>query len=145
MSVPLPSVPSSWKPIGSTSTTRYFVTDEDLLIVYPNPGSKDDGVTAAANADFQMGYAQKIGRPIGAVVVLGNLTSQDAEARRVYAQRMLPARCYGAMLVVENALSRAIAAFFMGLSRPNIPTQLVHSIDAGLTALAAQRPRGGGA
>lgn len=142
MNAALPSVPSSWKPVGITSTTRYFITEPDLLIVYPNPGTRDDLHTAAENADFQMNYAQRLGRPIGAVVVLGNLNSQDTDARRVYAERMLPERCYGAMLVVENALSRAIAAFFMGLSRPKIPTQLVHSIDAGLTALSAHRPGG---
>lgn len=142
MSAPLPSVPSSWKPVGVTSNTRYFVTDEDLLIVCPHPGSRDDGMSATENAQFQMNYAAKLGRPIGTLVLLGNLTSQDAEARRAYAEYMLPERCFGAVLVVENALSRAIAAFFMGLTRPKIPTSTSPTIDAGLQTLASQRPRG---
>lgn len=139
MSAPLPSVPSSWKAVGVTSNTRYFVTDEDLLIVYPNPGSKDDGASAKENAQFQMNYAAKVGRPIGTLVVLGNLVSQDADARRAYAEHMLPERCFGAVLVVENALSRAIAAFFMGLTRPKIPTSTSPTIDGGLAVLASQR------
>lgn len=139
MSAPLPSVPSSWKSVGVTSNTRYFITDEDLLIVYPNPGAKDDGASARENAHFQMNYAAKVGRPIGTLVVLGNLVSQDADARRAYAEHMLPERCFGAVLVVENALSRAIAAFFMGLTRPKIPTSTSPTIDSGLQTLASLR------
>lgn len=139
MSAPLPSVPSSWKSVGVTSNTRYFITDEDLLIVYPNPGSRDDGATARENALFQMNYAAKLGRPIGTLVVLGNLVSQDADARRAYAEHMVPERCFGAVLVVENALSRAIAAFFMGLTRPKIPTSASPTIDAGLQTLVSLR------
>ena len=140
MSAPLPSVPSSWKAVGTTSNTRYFITDADLLIVCPHPGTKDDGATARENAEFQMAYAVKLGRPIVIIVLLGNLTSQDADARRAYAELMDPARCFGAALVVENALSRAIAAFFMGLTRPRIPTQTAPNVDTAMKALSALRP-----
>lgn len=143
MSQPLPTVPSSWKAIGTTSNTRYFVTDPDLMIVYPHPGSQDDGSTAEENASFQMGYAEKLGRPIGVVVVLTSLTSQNADARRVYAAKMLPKHSFGAALVVEHPLSRAIASFFLGLSKPKIPTWTVDTVNAGLKLLASKRPTGG--
>lgn len=128
------SVPPSWSPVGATCNTQYFLVGDDILIVYPNPGSVDDGASARENVAFQMGLAQKLGRPLGFVVVVSSLTSQDAEARRVYAAGMLPERSLGVALVVQNPLSRAIASFFLGLTKPKIPTKIVSSIEEGIAS-----------
>lgn len=132
--------PSSWSPIGTTVNTSYFLVDDDIVIVFPEVGSRDDGASAKENVDFQMSYAESRGKKLGFVVVVTSLTSQDAEARRVYAEGMLPERCFGAALVVEHPLSRAIASFFMGLSKPKIPTRPVRSIDEAIALLRTMRP-----
>jgi hypothetical protein len=36
--------------------------------------------------------------------------------------------------VVQNPLSRAIASFFLGLTKPKIPTKIVSSIEEGIAS-----------
>ena len=60
-----------------------------------------------------------MGKPCGSVVILANLLSQDAEARQAY-QEIDTNLFYGGGLVVENAHSRALGSFFLGLARPNV-------------------------
>ncbi len=56
--------------------------------------------------------------------------SQDAAARRVYAEEMDPRLVHGTALVVSNPLSRAIGSFFLGLTKPRIPVALFPSVEA---------------
>ncbi len=129
------TVPSTWQPIGSTINTRYFMAAPDLMIVWPHVGSTDDGASAKENLEFQRDHAQKAGCRFGYVIVLSTLTSQDTNARKIYAEGMTTDWSLGVALVVENPLSRAIASFFAGLTKPKVPTRIVNSVDAGLTWL----------
>jgi hypothetical protein len=133
------AVPSGLPFLGETVNTRYFAAADDVVLVMPNAGTRDDAVSARENVDFQMGHARKLGRRCGFVVLLGQLVSQDAQARRVYAEGMDPALCFASALVVSNPLSRAIGSFFLGLSRPKIPTKLFESVDAALAWMDAVR------
>lgn len=126
--------------VGRTVNTDYFLAKEDVLVVMPRPGTKDDGDTARANVRFQLDYAHKVGRRIGTIVVVSNLLSQDAAARRVYANEMDPELFFAAALVVSNQLSRAIASFFLGLAKPAFPTRMFEGIEQALAWLDAQRP-----
>lgn len=120
--------------------TDYYTAAEDVLVVMPRPGTTDDGRSARANVDFQLGYAKKLGRKIGTLVYVSNLRSQDAPARRVYADEMDPDLIFAAALVVSNPLSRAIASFFLGFARPRFPTRMFEGMDPALAWLDTQRP-----
>ena len=52
------------------------------------------------------------------VVMMGNLLAQDAEARRIYAENMASGLFFGAALVTNSLLARAIGSFFLGLRSP---------------------------
>ena len=53
---------------------------------------------------------------------------QEPEARRAYTE-IDPNLLYGEALVVENAVSRALGSFFVGLTRPKVPTKLFDSVE----------------
>jgi len=121
--------------VGDTFNTQYFLFEPDILVVNPTPGYKDNVDAARSNIEWQQTFARTLGRKCGLVVVLNNLLSQDAEARKVYSDGLLPELFYGSALVVGNPLSRAIGSFFIGLSRPVIPVTLVKSIEDGIAWL----------
>ncbi|MBZ5557557.1 MAG: hypothetical protein LAO77_09830 [Acidobacteriia bacterium] len=134
-----PVVPAEWKPVGSTINTRYFEAGRDVLIVMPEQGLKDDGPSARANMDFQTRHALASGRRCAVVVMMSSLVSQDGDARRVYAAGMDPKVFFAAALVVTNPLARAIGSFFLGLTRPGVPTRLFESIESALAWVDTQR------
>lgn len=127
-------------PVGRTANTRYFRVDPDILIVLPDADLKDDGPSAVMNTDFQIRFARETGRPVAVVVHLTSLLSQDSEARRIYAERMDPALFYAAALVASNPISRAIASFFLGLTKPKFPTRVHESYDAAVAWVETLRP-----
>lgn len=137
---PPPIVPEQWKPLGRTYNTHYFLLADDVLIVLPDKGLKDDAASARANIDYQTAYARLLGRRCSVVVVIDSLTSQDSEARRIYAAGMQPSLFYAAALIVTNPLARAIGSFFLGLTRPAIPTRLFESVEAAAAWITAHRP-----
>jgi len=120
-------------PLGSTINTEYFLLGPDVLLGVPRKGSVDDEVSARANVAFQLDYARASGRPCGVVIVADNLASQDAGARRVYAELMDPALILGTALIVSRPLSRAIGSFFLGLTRPRVKLTMTGSIADALT------------
>ena len=137
---PPPIVPGQWKLLGRTYNTHYYLLSDDVLIVLPDKGLKDDGVSARVNMDYQTGYSRLLGRRCSVVVVLDSLTSQDTEARRIYATGMQPSLFYAAALIVSNPLARAIGSFFLGLTRPAVPTKLFDSVEDATAWVATQRP-----
>ena len=137
---PPPNVPEQWKPLGRTFNTHYFLLADDVMIVLPNKGLKDDGASARVNMDYQTAYARLVGRRCCVIVVIDSLTSQDSEARRIYAAGMNPALFYAVGLIVTNPLARAIGSFFLGLTRPPVPTKLFESVEEAAAWVVTQRP-----
>ena len=135
-----PTVPEQWKPLGRTFNTRYYLLFDDVMIVLPDKGLKDDGASARVNMDFQTAYARQVGRRCCVIVVLDSLTSQDSEARRIYASGMQPSLFYAVALIVTNPLARAIGSFFLGLSRPAIPTKMWGDFDKAIAWAESLRP-----
>ena len=134
------TVPEQWKPLGRTYNTHYYLLSDDVLIVLPDQGLRDDGASARINIDFQSAYSRMLGRRCCVVVVLDSLSSQDSEARRVYAAGMQPSLFYAAALIVSNPLARAIGSFFLGLTRPAVPTKLFESVEDAANWVVTQRP-----
>jgi hypothetical protein len=133
---------ADWQPVGTTANTEYRAPKgaPDILIVLPEAGLRDDAASARMNMDFQTAYVERVGRKCAVVVLLGSLSSQDSEARRVYAAGMRPNRFYAASLVVTNALSRAIGSFFLGLSQPSVPTKMHADFEKAIAWAESQRP-----
>lgn len=124
----------SWKSVGRTSNTSYYLAGPDMLIIIPDAGLKDNAASAKENTEFQIAFAQKSGNPLGLVVYMTSLLSQDPEARKIYSS-MDKSLFTGSALVVSNPLARAIGSFFLGLTRPTFPAKLVESIHEGITWL----------
>ena len=134
---------SQYKEIGKTTNTVVYIleSDPDVLIIVPREGTIDTVEDARENVAYYHSYARSLGKPCGSVVILANVLSQDVEARRVY-QEWDTNLFFAGGLVVENALSRALGSFFIGLSRPNVPTQLFDTIDNAIEWLRTMRPKG---
>jgi hypothetical protein len=135
---------ADWVPVGNTSNTEYRCKRgaPDILIVLPEPGLRDDVASARMNMEFQTNYGQRVGKRCAVVVLLGALTSQDAEARRIYAAGMHPDRFFAVSLVVTNPISRAIGSFFLGLSKPPVPTKMFGDLEKAIAWAESQRPSG---
>ncbi len=136
------SLHPAWIKVGRSSNTAYYQAGDDVLIVLPDLGLKDDERSARENVAFQVRFAQSLGRRVGLVVNLSSLHSQDSAARRIYSA-LDPHLFRGSALVVKSPLARAIGSFFLGLSRPKFPAKLVQSIDDGIDWFGLS-PRQGG-
>ncbi len=133
---------SRYKKIGDTTNTEVYIaeSDPDILIIVPREGTMDNFKDACENVAYYHNYARSLGKPCGSLVVMSNMLSQDAEARRAYTT-LDPGLIYGGALVVGNALSRALGSFFVGLTRPKVPTKLFDTIENGLQWLKTMRPK----
>ncbi len=133
---------SRYKEVGRTTNTIVYIleSDPDILIVVPRQGTMDNGTDARENVAYFHSYARSLGKSCGSVVIMANMIGQDPEARRAY-QEIDTNLFYGGGLVVENALSRALGSFFLGLSRPNVPTKLFNTVDNAIEWLKTMRPK----
>lgn len=136
---------SRYTKIAETANTEIYIeaSDPDIMIIVPRKGTIDTFKDASENVAYYHAYARSLGRPCGSVVIMSNMLSQDAEARRAYTT-LDPALIYGGALVVSSALSRALGGFFMGLTRPRVPTKLFDSVDNGIEWLKTMRPKPAG-
>lgn len=133
---------SQYKEVGKTTNTITYSleAEPDILIVVPLEGTMDNARDAQENVAFFYSYAHQLGKSIGCAVIMSNMLSQEAEARRAYAE-IDPKQVFGGALVVESALSRALGSFFVGLSRPLVPTKLFSSIEGAIEWLKSMRPK----
>jgi hypothetical protein len=132
---------SQYQYIGTVENqAEYYAVDPDIMLIVPKEGMVDTPQLARASADYQSAYARKVGRKCATVVIMSNILSQDAETRRVYRELAENGLFFGAALVVDNALSRALAGFFIGLSKPRIPMKLFDTVEKSIEWLRTIRP-----
>jgi len=133
---------SQYKEVGRTTNTVIYIaeSDADIMIVVPREGTMDNAKDAQENVAYFHEYARNLGKPCGSVVIMTNMLSQEPEARRAY-MAIDPKLFYAGSLVVENALSRALGSFFIGLTRPNLPMKLFNSIENAVEWLKTMRPK----
>ena len=110
--------------VGRTSNTRYFAEDPRVLVAWPDAGTLDTAETATENMDFQINYFRSVGAPGIVMIYFDRMNGQDRGARRVYTARTNDSWAIGIALVGGSLLSRALGAFFMGLSKPKVSTRL---------------------
>ena len=135
---------SSWDAVGQTTNARFYTIEPGVLGVVAGREVPDTAVTAIENVAFQKRYFAEHGRGV-MLVFPDNATSQDRSARRVYQEQIKPEFMLGMAFVGGTALSRAFGAFFLGLSRPQVPFKMFADLDAGLAwarrLLAGQNSR----
>ena len=119
----------------------YYLVDDDIILIVPPKGYRDSPSQARVSADFQDDYARKLGKKCALVIVMSNVLSQDAETRRVYNEQPLSGCYYGTALIVDNALSRAIASFLIGLTQTLVPVKLFDTVERGIEWLRTIRPQ----
>ncbi len=132
---------SRYQHLGAVASADFYLAPPDYLLVVPRPGFVDTPQFALEKSDFLNAYARSTGKTYGLAIVMANILTQDPETRRVYQTQTSNGLYFGLAMVVDSALSRALATFFLGLSRPAIPTQIFGSIEKCLEWLDALRPQ----
>lgn len=114
--------------LGETSNTRYYLHRPGILAAVPHEKAVDTEATARANIAFQRAYWIAQERRGLVAVYVDRLIDQEPGARRVYAAETDPEWFHGIALIGGTMLSRAMASFFVGLSRPRVPVHFVPSM-----------------
>ncbi|UJR81647.1 hypothetical protein [Sandaracinus amylolyticus] len=115
---------------GESRNTAYYRLDDDVLVAIPHEGSQDDGATARDNVARQREIFRATGKRGAIVIFFDRMTSQNKDARAVYQSMDDVLTCTA--LVGGTMLTRAMASFFLGLSRPSVPIKLFATFDAAL-------------
>jgi len=131
---------SKYQHLATMTGADYYLIDTDIILIVPPKGFLDTPKQARESAEFQSAYARKLGKKIATMVVMSNVLSQDAETRRIYNDQPASGLYYGAVLVVDNALSRALASFLIGMSQTKVPVKLFDSVEKGINWLRTIRP-----
>jgi hypothetical protein len=132
---------SQYQSVGTDGNTDYYIAEPDILLVVPKEGMVDTPKTARAAVDFQTAYARKLGKKCSTLVIMSNVLSQDAETRRIYNEMTISGHFFATALIVNNPLSRAVASFAIGLSKPTVPIKLFDSVEKGIEWLRSIRPQ----
>ena len=132
---------SKYQVVGTDGNSDYYLADPDVLLVIPKAGMVDTPQTARIAVDYQTAYARKLGKKCSTLVIMANVLSQDAETRRIYDEMTLSGLFFATALIVGNPLSRAIASFAIGLSKPQMPVKLFDTVEKGVAWLQTIRPQ----
>lgn len=128
------------KQVGSAPHHDLMIAEaEDILIVVPEVGFKDTPEASRQTVAALREYAHTLGKKCGLVIVANNLLAQDSESRRIYAEGVTPDRFFGATMVVNSPLARAIGNVAIHLTTMLIPFGLSESIESGIAWLEANR------
>ena len=118
----------SWKAVGSTSNTSFYLDHERIVLVLPNLGTHGTAAGARENLDFLRRWFAVHDDPPLVMVFFDRLASQDRAARKLYTEETSVPWALGFALVGGTLLGRAMASFFLGLARPAVPLQLFPTI-----------------
>jgi len=123
---------SNWKKLGATSNTQYYEVEPGILAAVPHQGASDDERSARQNNLFQMEYFRDSQRRGCVLVLFDRMKGQDAGARRVYQREPDAKLLLGTALVGGTLLGRAMASFFLGLSKTQVPVKLFGDVPGAL-------------
>ena len=130
--------------VGGTSAGSYYLIASDVLLAWPNEGYVQTVDGARDSLQEQYRIAEERGRRHVVIVAVDRVQAQGAGSRRVWSREADPEIMCGLVLVGKTALTRAIASFFLGLTKPRVPTIMVSTIEEALSWAESQlRDRGG--
>lgn len=124
---------SSWKDIGESDNARFFEIEPGVLAVIPTDGCTDDEETARQSVRTQLDYLRGEGVRAGTLVFMDAVAHQTGGARAVYRDDPDPAFLSCFALVGGTPFGRAVGSFFIGLSRPRVPTKMFSTYEEALT------------
>jgi hypothetical protein len=130
---------SQYQHFSEMAGANYYLVDDDIILIVPPKGFFDNPDQARESADFQDAYARKLGKKCGDVILMSNVLSQDAESRRIYSEQAANGLYYGVALIVDNALSRALGSFLIGMTQSKIPIKLFDTVEKGIAWLRTIR------
>jgi len=122
----------NWAKFGQTSNADFYQIDDDTLAVVPFDGCTDDEVTATASVETQLKYLREKKMKAACIIFMDGVAQQTAGARTVYRELPDPEYqvCYA--LVGGTAFGRAVGSVFLGLSKPQVPTQMFRTLEQAL-------------
>lgn len=133
---------SHYQHLGVLAGVDYYGIQTDIILVVPPKGFLDSPIKARQSVEFQDNYARQVGKKCATLVVMSNVLGQDAETRRIYNAQAANGLYYGAALVVDNALSRALASFLIGMTQMQIPLKLFDTVENAIDWLVTLRAAG---
>jgi len=142
MSAALPDIEGLPR-VGGTAAGGYYEVAPDVLLAYPHDGyiQTEEGARASMLEMYRI--ARERGRRVVTVVLVDRVKNQDSAARRVWKDEVDTNILCGLALVSSSMLGRAIASFFIGLTKPRVPTRMMATYPEALD-WAEQRLRDGG-
>ena len=118
--------------VGGTRAGEYRLVEPGILLAVPRQGYRQSVDGARASLEEQVRLSKRYGRPLVVLVLVDRVQDQDSRSRRVWRDEPKPEYTLGLGLVGIAPLTRAIGSFFIGLSRPRIPTGLFSSLEEGV-------------
>jgi hypothetical protein len=135
---------SRWRRVGGTNAGAYHEIDPGVLIAVPAHGYVQTEAGARASLVELDRISREAGRRHALIILVDRVRSQDKGSRRVWAVEADPHLCCCFALVCNSMLARAIGSFFMGLSKPVVPTRMFADLDQALAWSRSQvRAHGG--
>jgi hypothetical protein len=123
-------VQAGWERLPGTAAGAYYRIEPDLIVALPNPSLRQSAEAAEASLNALDAIARSAGRKQGVLVLIDQVASQDAGARRVWSTpRHQETRCCQG-LVSSTLLARAIGSFFLGLNKAAVPTRMFADLES---------------
>jgi hypothetical protein len=118
---------AKWRFLGDTANSKNYEIEPHVMAGVPNPGTRDDAVTARDNVAFQNELLKEWGGGV-VLVFFDNVVAQDKDARRIYQMEPEQPHFRACGLVGGTLLSRAVMSFFVGLTKPRVPIKVFGSL-----------------
>ena len=118
--------------VGGTDAGGYRLAEPGILVAVPREGYRQTIEGARASLAEQVRLSKEAGTPLAVLVLVERVRDQDRGSRQVWIHETDPQYLLGLGLVGVTPLARAIGSFFMGLTRPRVPTSLLADLDEGL-------------
>lgn len=134
---------SIYERVGGTHAGAYHLAEPGILLAVPRPGYRQTVTGARASLAEQVRISTQLGEPLVVLILVEPVADQDRGSRQVWTDEADPRYMLGLGLVGATPLARAIGSFFMGLTRPRVPTSMLVDLDDGLRWAHALRAREG--
>lgn len=114
--------------VGGTAAGGYYLLAPGVILARPVPGYRQSIEGARTSLEEARRISLQFGSAIVVLVWLEPVRDQDRGSRQVWSAEADPKYLAGLGLVGTSALATAIGSFFLGLTRPRIPTRLFRTL-----------------